>query len=220
MRKLLTAPVVAGRLAVDFRSLKLPISDALALDILLHKGFRQMRVEIVRIALNQAGRVRYCRGAAIEKAPGLVDCSSFTKWVYGQAGIFLPRRSIQQRECGQPVRQSAVRPGDLLFTSGRNDWYHDDPADGVGHVGILTDRHTVVHAADEQSGVIESSLDEFTRRDKFRGARRITDLANLVTLEVPDTTGASGGPQIEILDDLKWVIVQDLPEELRKDVAA
>ena len=65
-----------------------------------------------------------------DPAKGL-DCSGFTKLVYGNLGIDLPRTSSQQATAGRPVANLAeARPGDLVFfdySSGRP---------GIDHVGI------------------------------------------------------------------------------------
>lgn len=41
------------------------------------------------------------------------DCSGFTQFVFGQAGISLPRTTEGQRQASTPV--SNPRPGDLVF---------------------------------------------------------------------------------------------------------
>ena len=60
-----------------------------------------------------------------------LDCSGFTKLVYGDLGISLPRTSSQQATAGTPVASlAAARPGDLVF-------FDNDPGrPGVDHVGI------------------------------------------------------------------------------------
>lgn len=43
------------------------------------------------------------------------DCSGFTVYAYQQAGLRLPRTSQTQADVGERVRESQVRPGDLVF---------------------------------------------------------------------------------------------------------
>lgn len=195
---------VGGRLAVNFRDLRLPVSDACALEILIGLGFIIITVDIVERASYLIGRARYCRGAKPSQAPDTVDCSSFTKWAYGQAGYWLPRYSVDQRSAGRPV----VLPvrGDLVFRSGWKDWWINDPEDGVGHVGIYTGFHTVIHAANSRRGVVEDSLEDFVQSSKlFRGYRRFTPLGRpMLTLQIP------ADREIESSFQLRWLILQKL----------
>lgn len=60
-----------------------------------------------------------------------LDCSGFTKLVYGNLGVELPRVSSQQATSGKAVASLAdARPGDLVFF----DYSSDRP--GIDHVGI------------------------------------------------------------------------------------
>lgn len=57
------------------------------------------------------------------------DCSGFTKYVYGKAGVSLPRTSGSQYAAVTHISRGQARPGDLvfIFSGGR-----------VTHVGIFT----------------------------------------------------------------------------------
>ncbi|MDP2598232.1 MAG: NlpC/P60 family protein, partial [Candidatus Liptonbacteria bacterium] len=178
---------VGNRCAVDLQSLRLPISHGEILELLRKKEFGLIEVDLVGLARDCIGASKYRRGARLRDAPAIVDCSSFIKWLYGKRGIWLPRRSIQQRELGQVVAPDDIIAGDVVFISGRIDYHLDDPADGVGHVGIATGDKTVIHAANKKSGVIETPLGEFIERVKFRGARRYVAKDRVVsTFELPD----------------------------------
>ena len=197
---------VGSRCAVILDSLHLPISREEALAILNHKGFVLVEVDIIALARQCIGTSQYRRGARPSEAPTVVDCSSFIKWLYAQRGIWLPRRSIQQRELGEVVNLDELVAGDVVFISGRIDYYHDDPANGVGHVGIATGYGTVVHAADRKVNVVESPLDKFVGEAKFRGARRyIPQNVEVLTFETPLNR------EVEVADDIKWIILQQLP---------
>ena len=165
-----------------------------------------VEVDIIALARQCIGISQYRRGARPSEAPLVVDCSSFIKWLYAQRGIWLPRRSIQQRELGEVVNLDELVAGDAVFISGRIDYYHDDPANGVGHVGIATGYGTVVHAADRKVNVVESPLDKFVGEAKFRGARRyIPQNVEVLTFETPLNR------EVEVADDIKWIILQQLP---------
>jgi len=196
---------VGNRCAVHLESLKLPISNEEALGGLERMGFKQLKVDMNALARECIQKSKYRRGARPVEAPEIVDCSSFSKWIYGQRGIWLPRRSIQQRECGETVQIDQMSEGDLVFVKGVFDWYYDDPEDGVGHVGIISGNETVIHAADADSNVIESSFERFISKLKFRGIRRCIPLnAEVITLEIPSTR------DVETSDDLRWLILQTL----------
>jgi soluble lytic murein transglycosylase-like protein len=60
-----------------------------------------------------------------------LDCSGFTKLVYGNLGIDLPRTSSQQATSGRAVASLAeARPGDLVFFD------NSSSRAGIDHVGI------------------------------------------------------------------------------------
>lgn len=198
---------VGNRCAVTFDSLCLPISHQEILNILAKKKFKIVEVDLIALARQCIGTSKYRRGARPSEAPMIVDCSSFIKWLYGQYGIWLPRRSIQQRGLGEDIAFGEVTRGDVVFVSGLIDYYHDNPNDGVGHVGIVTGDKTVIHAANKKVGVIESSLDSFVGKDNFRGVRRyISRDVRVLTLETPSHI------QVEIADDLRWILLQSLPK--------
>ncbi|ERG64032.1 hypothetical protein L332_06110 [Agrococcus pavilionensis RW1] len=85
---------------------------------------------IVATAQSQLG-VPYVWGGA-SPSTGF-DCSGFTKWVYGQAGHFLPHSSNAQAGYGTPVSASAIAPGDLLVWN--------------GHVAVYAGNDQIIHSA-------------------------------------------------------------------------
>ncbi|CCG01791.1 transglycosylase SLT domain-containing protein [Blastococcus saxobsidens] len=70
-----------------------------------------------------------------------LDCSGFTKLVYGNLGIELPRTSSQQATAGTAVASLATaRPGDLVFFD------HSSSRAGIDHVGIYIGNGQMVAA--------------------------------------------------------------------------
>lgn len=196
---------VGNRLAVDFGDLQLPIPDTSAIAILESIGFKIVSVDLVGVARKCVGVAEYRRGARLREAPNVFDCSGFVKWVYSQTGIWLPRRSIQQRERGMIVELEDRRTGDIIFRNGWIDYYWYDPQDGVGHVGIISGLDSVIHAANRRSGIIESSIESFTKEENFRGIRRmIFENSRFYVLEVPVER------EVEISDDIRWIVLQNL----------
>ena len=43
------------------------------------------------------------------------DCSGFTRYVFAQHGIALPRQASDQYQTGTEVKMDALQPGDLVF---------------------------------------------------------------------------------------------------------
>lgn len=103
------------------------------------------------------------------------DCSGFVLHVYKQYGVALPHGSGSQVTYCQETKLKNVRPGDLLFFSGRKISKHH-----VGHVAIVKavngNTITMIHAT-VQAGVIVEDLDKseyFSKR--FIKAGRISAL--------------------------------------------
>jgi len=194
---------VKNRCAVDIDALALPLEKTDVINLLRTKGFKIAEVDMVAIARERCILSTYRRGARLSEAPEVVDCSGFVKWLYAQKGVWIPRRSIQQREFGEKAVLAEVAAGDLVFSSGRIDYYFDDPEDGVGHVGIATGEGTVIHAASREVGVVESPLEIFVRNGIFRGVRRVIPLGReVITIITPPER------DVETSDDIRWIILQ------------
>jgi len=199
---------VGNLCAVMLDSLHLPISHEEAISILNYKGFVIVEVDIIVLARQCINSSRYRRGAKLFEAPAVVDCSSFIKWLYAMRGIWLPRRSIQQREYGETVTLDELIAGDVVFASGWVDYYNNNPENGVGHVGIATGDGTIIHAANRKAHVVETPVSLFVNKNKFRGVRRyIPKGSEVLTLETPFNMG------VEIADDIRWITLQTLPKK-------
>jgi cell wall-associated NlpC family hydrolase len=89
--------------------------------------------------------------------PDSYDCSGLTQYAYRAAGIELPHSSRSQSETGTPVARADLRPGDLVF------FYQP-----VSHVGIYVGDGQMIDAGNEETGVVQRSVDmqgyDFARR--------------------------------------------------------
>ncbi len=201
---------VGNRCAVILDVLNLPISHEEALNIIKYDaGFFVVDIDLVMLARRCIGISQYRRGALYSDAPRVVDCSSFVKWLYGQRGVWLPRRTIQQCKYGEAINVNEIIAGDVVFTSGWIDWYDVDPVNGIGHAGIATGEGTIVHALSKEAGVVEEPLESFLGNTKrqLRGVRRyISKDVQVLTLE------AASGIEVETSDDIRWLILQWLPK--------
>ncbi len=189
---------VGDRCAVHLQDIGLPMKDEEMVKRLRQLGLIEVRVDIVSIARACIGQSRYRLGSNPNEAPGIVDCSSFMKWLYAQRGIWIPRFSVQQYLEGMAYSEAERKAGDLAFTHGRQDFYHDEVPEGIGHVGLCTNEGTVIHAT--QEGVVESSYASFVRKEAF-GIRRIV-------LSESVQTFITTSQCVESSDDFRWIILK------------
>ena len=84
-------------------------------------------------------------------APDGFDCSGFVQFLYGQAGVALPRTAESQFSVGRELRARDITAGDLVFfrTEGHR----------VSHVGIATGDGGFIHAPNARSQVRVDRLD-------------------------------------------------------------
>ena len=96
-----------------------------------------------------------------------LDCSGFVDHVFQQiTGIKLPRDSRAISEATQPLDQSALLPGDLVFFNTLNHAF--------SHVGIYLGDDRFVHATSSRTGsVMISRLSDRYWHERFGGARRV-----------------------------------------------
>jgi cell wall-associated NlpC family hydrolase len=60
------------------------------------------------------------------------DCSGYTRYVYKQLGVSLPRTADQQLNATRRISRSAARPGDLVFFVSGGRAYHNGIYAGNG----------------------------------------------------------------------------------------
>ena len=96
--------------------------------------------------------------------PSGFDCSGYVRYVFANAGIYLPRTADAQYECGYAVSTSELVPGDLVFFS----TYEAGPS----HVGIYLGDGNFINASSSQ-GVSIASLYSSYWGSCYIGARRV-----------------------------------------------
>jgi cell wall-associated NlpC family hydrolase len=111
--------------------------------------------EAARIALQYLG-VPYVWGGA---SPSGFDCSGLVMYVYAQLGISLPHYTFSQLAVTEPISESQLEPGDLVF------FYGGD------HVGIYIGNGEFVNAPHTGSVVRIDSLASWG--GTFYAARRV-----------------------------------------------
>ena len=119
--------------------------------------------EVVRVAQKYEGS-KYVWGGASPKG---FDCSGFTWYVYQKAtGMDITRGVEEQWQRGNSVGRGAWQPGDIVF-------FENTFKRGLSHVGIYMSGDKFIHAENEQTGVIISSLESDYYSQHYAGARRL-----------------------------------------------
>ncbi len=114
--------------------------------------------------INEWMGIRYRLGGSTKKG---IDCSQFTKKLYGEVyGVKLGNNCQQQWNQTKRVERDSLMVGDILF-------FRSKLSPSGWHCGLYLGDGNFVHAANRAEGVKISSLSE-PRYDKhFKGAGRI-----------------------------------------------
>ena len=117
----------------------------------------------MRVAQKYEG-AKYTWGGASPKG---FDCSGFTWYVYQKAtGMDITRGVEEQWQFGQSIGHGEWQAGDIVF-------FENTFKRGLSHVGIYINGNKFIHAENEQTGVIISTLDSDYYSDHYAGARRL-----------------------------------------------
>ncbi|MEW6353833.1 MAG: C40 family peptidase [Pseudomonadota bacterium] len=120
----------------------------------------ELRLRILQTAQSLMG-VPYRYGGT---TPSGVDCSGLVFYSYGQAGLRVPRTTIEQYRLTQPVAAHQLLPGDLVFfrLNGRD----------ISHVGLYQGDNLFIHAPMTGKEVSQENLRNRFWRERFvRGGR-------------------------------------------------
>jgi hypothetical protein len=122
--------------------------------------------EIVETAKRFLG-IKYVWAA---NGPDCFDCSGFTKYVFKQNGITLPRYSGHQANVGTTVSFDELQKGDLVFFDTEHKFRGK-----VNHVGIYIGDGKFIHASSAGKRVMITSFKEkpFYKQRFLRGERVI-----------------------------------------------
>jgi len=130
--------------------------------------------EILETAKNFLG-VKYVWAA---NGPSAFDCSGFTKYVFKENGINLPRYSGNQAHIGEKIAFSELQKGDLVFFDTEKKFRHK-----VNHVGIYIGDNKFIHASSAKKRVVITSFAKKKfYRNKFLYARRVINTNENVAL--------------------------------------
>ncbi|HWR07950.1 C40 family peptidase [Sporomusa sp.] len=97
-------------------------------------------------------------------SPNGFDCSGFTRYVFAQSGVNLPRMADEQFEIGRAVSYSRLQPGDLVFFT--------TYASGASHSGIYLGDGKFISATSSR-GVAIDRMNSSYWGPRYVGARRV-----------------------------------------------
>jgi cell wall-associated NlpC family hydrolase len=119
--------------------------------------------DVVRVARKYKG-AKYKWGGASPKG---FDCSGFTWYVYQKAtGMDIGRGVDAQWDRGRSIGKNDWKPGDIVF-------FKNTFERGLSHNGIFIGGDEFIHAENEKTGVVISSLSSDYYSDHYAGARRL-----------------------------------------------
>lgn len=171
------------------RVLGMEIDEKAIADIFKRLNFEAKKIsqpkEILKLSQKSMGRPYKYGASTSQDAPKLFDCSSFTRYLYWNIGMLIPRISVEQFLYGEPIEKEDLKIGDLAFTKGGKPYHYKETPKGVGHVGVYVGNGKIVHASGNRKKVVKDSLAAFCKKD-FRGFRRIADLSeDIYLVDIP-----------------------------------
>jgi LysM repeat protein len=124
------------------------------------------------------------------------DCSSYTKHVFQEVGITLPRTAAQQYELGKSVSLQNAKVGDLVF-------FHLDQPGVPGHVGIYLGDMKMLNATFTK-GVKVTDISTWYWQERYIGVKRILP-DHTYTVQSGDTLWIISNKTGVTIDNLiKW----------------
>ena len=102
--------------------------------------------QVVNYALNFVGNPYVYGGNSLTNG---TDCSGFTKLIFAEFGIYLPRTAFEQGYSGVRVGLNNIMPGDLVLSG---------YGGTIGHVAIYIGNNKLVHALNSNVGIVVTDL--------------------------------------------------------------
>jgi phenylalanyl-tRNA synthetase beta subunit len=151
--------------------------------------------EVLKLALTFVG-VPYKYGASVfYDAPNSFDCSGFLCFLFGQAGVLIPRVSVDQYVFGNKIDEKELKAGDTVYSNtGVGKIHHKtleflpgmDIPEGVDHCGLYLGNGKIIHATALTGNVIIEDLKISERFKNIVGYRRMAENTERFVVTVPD----------------------------------
>lgn len=176
------------------------ISEKEQIEILQRLGFEIKIVNPVKKVLELVKTLQgkpYKYGASVTfDAPDAFDCSSLVAYVFAQAGVQVPRITIDQFFYGKPVEEKNIQPVDVIFLNTGEGKIHKETKEflkgtkmkeGIDHCGIYLGNGKIIHASRYNSdGVMIEDLKKSKQFKNIIGIRRmVTHQDDLMVVTVP-----------------------------------
>ncbi len=185
------------------------LSDKEVTSVFDRLGFSYTKVvpheQVVEQAVALVGKAPYRYGASVlYDAPRAFDCSSFTSYLYKEAGVSIPRVTVDQYVWGTEITEAELQPGDLVFCDlgssamgADKQFYHETTTTfmkgapvGVqlDHNGVYIGNGEVVHASSKADNTVaRQSLATSEIFSHIVGYRRMATLGEpRYVITVPD----------------------------------
>jgi cell wall-associated NlpC family hydrolase len=112
-------------------------------------GVANLLRRIISTAYSYEGVPYYFGGTT----PDGFDCSGYVRFVFAQAGIWLPRMADEQYEVGRPIARADLQVGDLV--------YFETYTEGISHVGIYVGGGNFISATSSAGIAVRSLYNEY-----------------------------------------------------------
>ena len=144
------------------------MSENNELDFLYSKESYLKMTESIEVYAKNFLNAPYVWGAI---GPDKFDCSGFTKKIYSQSGITIPRHSSHQAKVGKYVKYEDLKKGDMVFF----DTNHKLTGK-VNHVGIYLEDGKFIHASSGNKKVVITNFNEKKfYKNRFLWGRRVVE---------------------------------------------
>lgn len=139
----------------------------------------------------------YRHGASVTyDAPREFDCSSFVSYLFTQAGVMLPRISIDQYFFAEKITEKELKAGDLIFSNtGEGKIFYESieflkgqkEEKGVDHVGLYLGDGKIIYASryNENKGVMVKNLEENQLFKNIIGYGRVSNNTERYVVTIP-----------------------------------
>ncbi len=182
------------------RILGIQVQDKDIEDIFTRYSFAWKKVKPIDEVLKHAitlNNKHYKYGASVSyDAPDSFDCSSFTSFIFAQAGVQIPRMAVDQYVFGKFINKEEILPGDMIFSNtgemkrkidleSREFLPGTKIPEGVDHCGIFLGDGKIIHATESKGGVVMEPLVESDKFKNIVGYRRMTENEERFVITVP-----------------------------------
>ncbi len=172
---------------IAFHLSDIPASESQVLHTLSQLGFSPVLpdpAQLTQLAKTFIG-APYKYSTTLNTAPHIFNCTTLTRYVFRQLGIWLPLFAFEQKEYGIGVTENNIRPGDLVFRTGlSSSRWRNTPEEAIGHVGIVLGPDSILHASFKNRSVCVDTLQTFIDKQLFQGVARILT-PDMVVLTIP-----------------------------------